>query len=172
MLLMFAAIPLCSASAQPNPPSVMSASDAAARSFWSALDATWNARDANRISQLFAEDASFRFTDSGLSLEGRATIYEFFAKQFSRQAPELRHVTHIRDIRMVAAHVVAVDAHIEVVKAPQNGTPRVVRSFAAFALMQESSDAWKLRLLRVHQLPPAVRGAVHQNVLKSPEKQK
>jgi uncharacterized protein (TIGR02246 family) len=160
MLLMFAAIPLCIASAQSNPPSVVSASDAAARSFWSALDATWNARDAHRFSQFFTEDGSFRFTDSGLSLDGRTTIYEFFVKQFSRQAPELRHVTHIRETRVIAAGVVAVDAHIEVGKAPRNGTPSVARSFAAFALMQESSEAWKLRVLRVHQLPPAVRGAV------------
>lgn len=158
MLLILAAIPLCATSAQSNPPPIMPVSDAAVRSFWSALDATWNARDANRFSQFFSEDASFRFTDTGLSLDGRATIDEFFVKQFSRQAPELRHVTHIREIRVIAGNVIAVDAHIEVVRAPRSGTPSVARSFAAFAVMLESSDAWKVRLLRVHQLPPPGRG--------------
>jgi uncharacterized protein (TIGR02246 family) len=132
--------------------------ETAARAFWSTLDATWNARDAVRFSELFTTDASFRFVDSGLSLEARATIHDYFVKQFSTQAPGLRHVTRVRDSHTVGSSALAIDAVIDVVRSHPDAAAAttVLRTFAAFAVMTKSADKVQIRLLRVYQLPNSV----------------
>jgi len=146
--------------AQANAPAVVSANEAWSRSFWSTLDDIWNARDAERFSQLFTEDASFRFVDRELSLETRAAIQRHFTDQFSRQAANLRHVTQVRENRIVALNVAAVDATVEVVRkgSDDSAPPTVLRRFAVFAVMLKSADGWKIRLLRIYPLPAPTAG--------------
>ena len=136
---------------------VVESADAAARSLWSRLDTYWNLRDADRFSRLFTDDASFRFVDRGQSLESRAKIHRHFTEQFSRQAPELRHRTHVRASRIVAPNVVAVDADIEIVRtgSDESMPPAVLMRFAIFAVMLNSADGWTIQLLRVFQMPAA-----------------
>ena len=136
----------------------MSANEDSSRAFWSTLDAIWNARDAERFSQLFTEDASFRFVDRGASLESRAAIHRHFADQFSRQALDLRHLTQVRESRIVALNVVAVDGTVEVVRkgSDESAPPTVLRTFAVFAVMLKSADEWRIQLLRVYPMPAPV----------------
>jgi uncharacterized protein (TIGR02246 family) len=143
--------------AQVDPTVVESGGDAAVRSLWSTLDSLWNARDADRLSRLFTDDASFRFVDRGQSLESRASIQQHFTKQFSQQAPELRHRTRVRESRNVAPNIVAVDGDVEVLRtgSEESLPPAVLRRFAIFAVMQKSAAGWQIRLLRVFQLPAA-----------------
>lgn len=129
--------------------------DTAVKAFWSTLDAVWNARDAGRFSELFTTDASFTFVDSGLSLDARGPIHDFFVKQFSKQSPELRHETRVRESHSVGPGALAIDAVIEVIRSqpdPRSGAT-VLQTFAAFAVMTRSADQLQIRLLRVYRLP-------------------
>lgn len=133
--------------------------DAAVRLQWATIDAMWNARDAQRFSDVFAADGSFEFVDRGESLEGRATIRQHFAERFPTFAPDLRHVTTVRDIRVIAPQVRTVDGKVEILRhAPAGGAaPTVLRTFAIFAVMLHTADGWRIRELRAYQLPSANR---------------
>ena len=128
--------------------------EAAVRELWSTLDASWNARDAARFSVLFSEQASMRFLDGALALEGREAIHEHFTKQFSRQAPDLNHVTSILDTHRLSADVVAVDGRVEVVRVTPGTTtqPTPLRRFAVFAVMKRTANGLGIDLLRVFPL--------------------
>ena len=129
--------------------------DTAVKGFWSTLDAIWNARDAGRFSELFTTDASFRFVDSGLSLDARGPIHDFFATQFSKQSPELRHETRVRESHAVGPGALAIDALIEVSRSQPEprSSATVLQTFAAFAVMTRSAKQLQIRLLRVYRLP-------------------
>jgi uncharacterized protein (TIGR02246 family) len=125
----------------------------ALRALWSTLDATWNARDATRFSDLFTVDASFEFVGRGESMAGRATIYETFAARFGRFAPDVRHVTDVDEIRVMAPEVRTVDGRVEILRAgPDAAAPTVIRHFAVFAVMLRTAEGWKIRVLRAYEL--------------------
>ena len=131
--------------------------ETAVKGFWSTLDAIWSARDAERFSELFTTDASFTFVDSGLSLNARGPIYDFFVTQFAKQSPELRHETRVRESHAVGPGALAIDAIIEITRSepePRSGAT-VLQTFAAFAVMTRSADQWHIRVLRVYRLPNA-----------------
>lgn len=123
--------------------------------FWSALDSTWNARDAERFSRFFTDDASFAFVDRGQSLETRATIHRHFSEQFRRQRPDLRHATRVREIRLIAPGIVTVDGEVEIRGTrPDDAAPTVLRRFTITGVMMRTGDEWRIRLLRAYQLSP------------------
>jgi uncharacterized protein (TIGR02246 family) len=127
------------------------------RQLWSTLDALWNARDAQRFSDLFTDDGSLEFVDRGQAMEGRPAIRRYFAKQFSSSAPELRHVTSIRDVRVIAPDVRAVDGRVEILRQEpgKNVAPTVLRTFAIVAVMVRTEEVWRIRVLRAYLLPAA-----------------
>jgi uncharacterized protein (TIGR02246 family) len=132
------------------------------RELWAAVDATWNARDAPRFSDLFAVDASFQFVDRGEALEGRPIILQRFTDLFPTFGPDLRHRTTVREIRAVAPGVVATDVLVEILRTAPAGSaePAVIRTFATFAVLVDTGEGWRIRLLRVFQLPiPSGSGA-------------
>lgn len=133
--------------------------DAEVQTFWSTLDATWLARDAERFGQLFTEQASFGFVGRGSSLEGRAAILQHFRKQFARQAADLHHVSEVREIRVIAPGIVAVDGKVEVLRAGLGESAEPLRRFAIFAVMLRSADEWQIHLLRAYRLPTVTAAA-------------
>lgn len=155
------ALPLHAASAQANAAVAESTDDATIRSLWAKLDAAWSTRDAEQFSRLFTEDASFGFVGRGQALESRAIIRQHFTQQFSRQAPELRHLTQVREIRLVAPGVVTVDGNVDVLRkaSGESAESTVLRTFAIFAVMLKSDDGWEIRVLRAYQLPSATAAA-------------
>jgi uncharacterized protein (TIGR02246 family) len=122
---------------------------------WKALDSSWNMRDVSRFSELFTADASLGFVGQGPPLEGRAKIHQHFTEQFSRQSPDLRHRTTVRDSRVIAPDVIAVDGEVEVgrVGPDQSAPPTVLVRFVIVAILRKSADGWAIHLLRVTQLP-------------------
>lgn len=142
--------------------------DAGVRAFWKALDARWNERDAARFSDLFTEDVSFEFVDRGESLDSRTAVREYFEARFPTFAPELRHRTSVRDVRSLAPDVIAVDGSVEILRAPSSeAAPELFRTFAIFAVMLREPEGWKVRVIRIFQLPAlqaaATRSATSSN---------
>jgi uncharacterized protein (TIGR02246 family) len=130
--------------------------DAAIHAFWSALDSTWNGRDADRFSQLFTDDVSFAFVDRGMTLETRDAVLRHFTTQFRDQNPALRHVTVIRRIHPLTPDLVAIDGEVSVVARGAGGSDdAVLRRFAISGVMARPSDRWLVRILRVFPMPAA-----------------
>lgn len=135
----------------------LSTDDDAVRALWSALDASWDARDAERFSALFAVDASFEFVDRGQRLEGRASIRRHFAERFPQFAPDSRHRTRVCETRELGPGLRSVDGRVEILRDGADGgtASAVTRTFAIFAVMSQVGDGWKIRMLRAYRLPPA-----------------
>lgn len=130
------------------------ADSTAVEALWSKLDSIWNARDAERFSDLFTEDGSFALVERGQSFETRSAIYRRFVEQFRSQRPELRHTTRLRRFHPVAPDIVVVDGIVEVSSADSEGTaPTLVRRLAITAVMVCASEAWRIRLVRAYPLP-------------------
>lgn len=128
---------------------------AAIRGVWSTVDAMWNARDAERFSDLFTEDGSFEFVDRRESLESRAVIHQHFAERFPQFAPGLRHLTTVQDIRGITPDVHAVTGTVEILRlgADDRAEPTVLRSFVIFAVMLRTGEGFRIHVLRAYQLP-------------------
>ena len=135
--------------------------DAAVRSIWSTLDAMWNARDAERFSALFTVDSSFGFVDRGQSLESRATIRQHFAGQFAKLAPDLLHRTSVHQVRVIADDVITADGKVEILRdgSGKSPEPAVLKTFAILAVMLQTTEGWRIRVLRVYELPAATGGS-------------
>lgn len=124
------------------------------RTFWSQLDVQWNARDAARFSELFTEDAIFRFVDRGMTLEGRADVHEHFAERFPGFAAELSHLTRVDVTREIVPTVHFVDGLVRILRMQDgDAEPAVFREFAILAVMMKNDGHWKIHELRVFQLP-------------------
>lgn len=126
---------------------------AALRAVWSTLDAAWNQRDVQRFSSLFTDDGSFVFVDRDDWLGGREAIQERFAVQFPKTPPDLRHLTEVQRYRMIAPDVAAIDGTVAVLRPVDDAEPAILRSFAIFAVMVQEKEEWKIRDLRIYQLP-------------------
>lgn len=143
-----------SPSAEPEPPVSPPGELRAARAFWGVLDSVWKARDASAFRELFTEDASFAFVDRGLTLEPRAAIDRHFTDQFSRQAPDLRHVSAVRSVRTVASGVISGDVRVEVWRdGPEGTAPVLLRRFDIFTVMRRTGERWRIESLRAYALP-------------------
>ena len=125
------------------------------RSVWSAVDAAWNARDAEQFSRLFAEDVSFEFVDRGEALEGRAAVLEHFTERFPSFAPDVRHRTRVRQVLPIGADALGMDGNVEILRnQPGGGTGlAALRTFAIFAVMTRNAEDLSIRALRIYELP-------------------
>jgi uncharacterized protein (TIGR02246 family) len=152
LTLIVAPEPACAQVAREGP-----SPDSAIRAVWSMVDAMWNARDAERFSHLFTEDAGFEFVDRRESLESRSAIHQSFAERFPQFAPDLRHLTTVQDIRRITPDVHAVTGSVEILRlgADDRAEPTVLRSFVIFAVMLRTGEGFRIHILRAYQLPEA-----------------
>jgi uncharacterized protein (TIGR02246 family) len=138
----------------------------AVRSLWSALDAAWDARDAERFADLFTADASFELVGRGGPMESRAAILRHFSETFPQLPTELRHRTAVSGIHVLAPDIRGVDARVEILRigADSGGEPTSLRTFAVFGAMLRTPDGWRIRVLRAFQLPLAAAGPENPGV--------
>lgn len=127
----------------------------AARAVWLAIDETFNARDAGRFSQLFAEDASFVRVKRKETLEGRIAIHEEFARRFPGFSPDVRHHTTIGQVTVIAPGVVTADGKVEILRVtPDAGAdPAVLQTYTIFVVMTRQPEGLQIRMLRIYELP-------------------
>lgn len=125
------------------------------RRTWTELDRHWNQRDAEAFAALFDRDASFVFVDRRDALEGREAILARFSNQFPTMAPELRHRTTVGEIRTLADDVRFLDGTVEILSDGDEaaGPPELLVTFAIFGIMVPDADEWRIRALRVVELP-------------------
>jgi uncharacterized protein (TIGR02246 family) len=129
----------------------------AAIAAWEAIDAAWNARDAERFAALFAEDATMVFFDRDQTLPGRDAIQAHFADTFPGIPPEYRHRSTVTRVRAVAHGVLAVDGLVHVVRRPSaaGAISEPFRAFRVVSLMTHAADRWQFGDVRIYPLDGA-----------------
>jgi ketosteroid isomerase-like protein len=107
------------------------------------------------VRKLFAEDASFVFVGRDESMFGRAAIREVFAESFADFSPRLRHLTTPGALQTVAPDIAAMDGRVQILVLPEDadGDTRIIRDFAIHAVLGQIDGEWRVRTLRVFQLP-------------------
>lgn len=119
---------------------------------WAAIDAAWNARDAERFAALFSEDAVMEFVDRDEVLAGRDAILETFSTRFGTIAPEYEHRSSVTRTRAVAHGTLAVDSAVEILRpsAEAAAAPESFRTFRVFSLLTRDEAGWTFRDMRIY----------------------
>ena len=116
------------------------------------LDSAYNARDAERFSAIFAEDANFQFAIEGLTLHGRDEIKRHFAKQFAA-LPPMRHVTTTGETDAITSGILAVDVQVDILAAdPTTGLAQSLLShYNGLGVGIRTDLGWRIRLVRLYR---------------------
>lgn len=114
------------------------------------LDSAYNARDAERFSAVFADDANFQFAIEGLTLHGRDQIKQHFAKQFAA-LPPMRHVTTTGETDAITSGILAVDVQVDILAAdPKTGLAQTLLShYNGLGVGIRTDLGWRIRLVRL-----------------------
>ena len=90
------------------------------------IDAAWNSRDAKAFSDLFEEQADFRF-HTGLTLHGRSEIERHYLERFPKIREGEKHATTIRQIRFIRPDVSILDSEVELFRLGENRGEKEIR---------------------------------------------
>lgn len=116
------------------------------------IDSTWNRRDAKGFSELFLEDADFRFY-TGQMMRGRKEIEQFFAASFAELPADLHHETKAEHSRYLTPDVTISDAVVLVY--PQGATEEQAHSrpILSTGVAKKKDGRWRLAAVRL-MVPP------------------
>lgn len=115
-------------------------------------DALWNARDADALGALFADDADLAVGDQPVQTT-RPAIQAYFRESFARMPPDLRHVMQVRSLREVAPGVVVADGEVRIERARDDGSRDVLRRFANTTVLVRDGDTWRFSAVRAVPVP-------------------
>jgi uncharacterized protein (TIGR02246 family) len=112
------------------------------------VDSTWNRRDAKGFSELFLEDADFRFF-TGQMLQGRKEIEEFFAASFAELPADRRHETRGEQYRYLTPDLIIGNSVIFVY--PEGATEEQAHSrpILSTGVAMKKDGRWRLAAVRL-----------------------
>lgn len=90
------------------------------------IDAAWNSRDAKAFSDLFEEQAGFRF-HTGLTLRGRSEIGRYYLGHFPKIREGEKHATTIHQIRFIRPDVSILDSEVELFRLSEDRREKEIR---------------------------------------------
>jgi uncharacterized protein (TIGR02246 family) len=90
------------------------------------IDEAWNRRDSKAFSDLFEEQADFRF-HTGLTLRGRSEIERHYLEHFPKIREGEKHATTIRQIRFIRPDVSILDSEVELFRLGENRGEKEIR---------------------------------------------
>jgi uncharacterized protein (TIGR02246 family) len=116
------------------------------------IDSTWNRRDAKGFSELFTQDADFRFY-TGQMMRGRKEIEQFFAASFAELPADLIHETRGEHYRYLTPDAIIGDGVVFVY--PEGATEEQARSrpVLSTAVAMKKDGRWRFTAVRL-MLPP------------------
>jgi len=117
-------------------------------------DRAWDAKDADAMAALYAEDASLLFVPRYAKVEGREAIRRQFTAAFAGRQGNMRHVTTVGDLVFSGADTVFSDSYVRVEQVKPDGTTTLARWFVNHSMAVRGEDgAWRLKAVRAHQRP-------------------
>jgi len=90
------------------------------------IDAAWNRRDAKAFSDLFKEQADFRF-HTGVTLHGKSEIENYYLGHFPKIREGEKHGSTVRQIRFIKPDVAILDSEVELFKLREKGGEKETR---------------------------------------------
>jgi len=76
------------------------------------IDAAWNRRDAKALSDLFEEQAVFRF-HTGVTLHGKSEIERHYLDHFPKIREGEKHGSTVHQVRFIRPDVAIIDSEVE-----------------------------------------------------------
>ncbi len=127
-------------------------------STWNELDAAWNARDPQRFTQVFANDATLKFVDRQLIRDGGDAILRNFELQFPKTPPAYSHHSKIHRFSALPGGSLLAEGRVEVMRMNADDPPaaEIYRAFDVAAVMTVTAEGWQIRALYVYLLPTHV----------------
>jgi uncharacterized protein (TIGR02246 family) len=112
------------------------------------VDSTWNRRDAKGFSELFLEDADFRFY-TGQMLRGRKEIEQFFTASLAELPADLRHETRGEHYRYLTPDLIIGDSVVFV--HPEGATEEQAHSrpILSTGVAMKKDGRWRLAAVRL-----------------------
>ncbi|HYC04937.1 MAG TPA: SgcJ/EcaC family oxidoreductase [Azospirillaceae bacterium] len=142
---------LLSGAAQAAPPSEKDRAELAA--VMVAADDAWNAKDADAMAGIYAEDGSIAITPNGQVFAGRETIRGLFTRNFAARKDEARHLSSTQHVDMLTPDLAQVDAQVRVEVKDAAGNWTLARYFVNTSVAVRQKDGWKIRTVRANLRP-------------------
>lgn len=122
-------------------------------------DSAWDVGDAATLSGLYTTDATLVMAPRE-PVDGREAIRVYFEQSFAKRPANLRHVTAVRRIEMLAPDVAFVDTDVRLERRADDGSWPVVRRFANYTVAIRDGEGWRVKEVRTHvkQDPAAAAG--------------
>jgi uncharacterized protein (TIGR02246 family) len=117
-------------------------------------DEVWNRRDAAALAATYASDANS--TISGVQLNGRPAILDYFTKSFKNVPAGMTHRTVIKRLEKMDGDLVAVDSAVYLEVPDGADGKRVVREFFTFGLLRKAGNGWEMMVVRAIPLGAAL----------------
>lgn len=134
--------------AVPTPPSGPSAVDRRSiQQIAERMDRAWTAGDADANASLFAADATARFGDDPLGA-GRDSIRGQFHSFFQGRPSDLRHVTNIERIELLAPNLALWDAEVRVERQQAGGHWMALTIIRNVTIVVRQPDGWRIKAVR------------------------
>lgn len=122
-------------------------------------DTVWDRGDATALAGLYTADATLVMAPRE-PVDGREAIRVYFEQSFAKRPANLRHVTVVRRIEMLAPDVAFVDTDVRLERRADDGSWPAIRRFANYTVAIRAGEAWRVKEVRTHvkQDPAAAAG--------------
>ncbi len=135
------------------PDSVAADEQGAVRALAPALDARWNARDADGLARLFTPDADVEIrSDSVQRMRGPA-VRDRYRAMLAQAPAALRHRSAVDELHLVAPGVVMADGRAWIERAAPDSSRAPLRAYTTKTLLVRGPGGWRVRLVRSRAEP-------------------
>ena len=119
-----------------------------------AADTAWDVGDAAALAGLYTADAMLVMAPRE-PVDGRDAIRAYFEQSFAKRPPNLRHVTAVQRIEMLAPEVAFVDTDVRLERRADDGSWPAIRRFANYTVAIRDGGGWRVKEVRTHVKPDA-----------------
>lgn len=112
-----------------------------------AADTAWDVGDAAALSNLYLPDATLVMAPRE-PVDGREAIRAYFEQSFAKRPANLRHVTVVRRIEMLAPDVAFVDTDVRLERRADDGSWPAIRRFANYTVAIRDGETWRVKEVR------------------------
>jgi uncharacterized protein (TIGR02246 family) len=115
-------------------------------------DTVWDRGDAATLAGLYTGDATLVMAPRE-RVDGRDAIRAYFEQSFLKRPSQLRHVTAVQRIEMLAPDVAFVDTDVRLERRQDDGSWPTIRRFTNYTVAVRDGDEWRIKEVRTHVKP-------------------
>ncbi len=136
-----------------TPDSLASDEQRAVRALAPALDARWNARDADGLAGLFTPDADVEIRSGSVQRMRGPAVRDRYRAMLAQAPAALRHRSAVDELHLVAPGVVMADGRAWIERANPDSSRAPLRAYTTKTLLVRGPGGWRVRVARSHAEP-------------------